>query len=322
MDDERRVMRAPLSITQVVQRVSLLIILVIVVIYFLTGIFQVEPSEVGLVMTFGKHTRTVEPGINYRLPFPFESVIKVDVRSIRKVEIGFRTAAPGRFIVARDEALMMTGDNNFASVEAVVQYRVNNPEFYAFHIADPNTMIRFICESVIRERVAQRTINQVLTIERDMIAQESKERIQDILNSLESGIWVENVNLQEVNPPAQVLAAFDDVNSSLQDKERIINTAMRYYNDVVPRSQGEASRILQQAEGYMEVQILKAEGDVVRFEMILDEYEKSPEITKERLYIEMMESILPNARKLVLSGADNGLLKLLNIQELLGGGGL
>jgi membrane protease subunit HflK len=155
-----------------------------------------------------------------------------------------------------------------------------------------------------------------------MIAQESKERIQDILNSLESGIWVENVNLQEVNPPAQVLAAFDDVNSSLQDKERIINTAMRYYNDVVPRSQGEASRILQQAEGYMEVQILKAEGDVVRFEMILDEYEKSPEITKERLYIEMMETILPNARKLVLSGADNGLLKLLNIQELLGGGGL
>ncbi len=321
MDEERRVMRAPLSITQVVQRISLLIILVIVGIYFLTGIFQVEPSEVGLVMTFGKHTRTVEPGINYHLPFPFESVIKVDVRSIRNVEIGFRTAAPGRFIVARDEALMMTGDNNFASVEAVVQYRVNNPEFYAFHISDPNTMIRFICESVIRERVAQRTINQVLTIERDMIAQESKERIQDILNSLESGIWVENVNLQEVNPPGQVLAAFDDVNSALQDKERIINTAMRYYNDVVPRSQGQASQILQQAEGYMEVQILKAEGDVVRFEMILEEYEKSPEITKERLYIEMMETILPNARKLIVSGADDGLLKLLNIQELLGGGG-
>lgn len=321
MDEDRRVMRAPVSVRQIVQRVSLLIILVVVAIYFATGIFQVDPSDVGLVMTFGRHTRTAEPGINYHLPFPFEKVVKVDVRSIRKVEIGFRTTTPGRYTVARDEALMMTGDNNFASVEAVVQYRVNNPMHFAFNIAQHDNMIRFICESVIRERVAQRTINQVLTIERDMIAQESKVRIQEILNGLESGIWVENVNLQEVNPPAQVLAAFDDVNSALQDKESIINTAMRYYNDIVPRSQGEASRILQQAEGYREVQILRAQGDVVRFDLILEEYEKSPEITKERLYIEMMESFLPDAKKLILSGDSDGLLKLLNLQDLFGGGG-
>ncbi len=299
---------------------SLLVILIIVGIYFATGIYQVEPSQVGLVKRFGEFVRMNEPGINYHLPAPFESVTIVDVLTLRKIEIGFRTTSTGRYADVDKESLMMTGDNNFADVESAVQYRVKDPVLYAFNVKDPDTIVKFVSEAMIRERVAQRTVNEVLTSDRDAIVIEAKAAIQEVLDQFGIGVKIENVRLQEVNPPDQVLAAFDDVNSALQDKEKIINQALSYYNDVVPRAQGEASQTVQEATAYKEVQVLKAEGEVARFVNILDKYIEAPEITRTRLYIETMEEILPDARKILLFNEQNDTLNFLDLDSILSGG--
>lgn len=299
---------------------SLLVILIIVGIYFATGIYQIEPSEVGLVKRFGKFVRTDEPGINYHLPAPFESVKIVDVLTLRKIEIGFRTTTSGRYADVDKESLMMTGDNNFADVESAIQYRVKDPVLYAFNVKDPDTIVKFISEAMIRERVAQRTVNEVLTSDRDAIVIEAKQAIQEVLDEFEIGVKIENVRLQEVNPPDQVLSAFDDVNSALQDKEKIINQALSYYNDVVPRAQGEASQTVQEATAYKEIQILKAEGEVARFVNILDKYIQAPDITRTRLYIETMEEILPDAKKILLFNEKNDTLNFLDLDGILSGG--
>jgi len=299
---------------------SILVILIIIGIYFATGIYQVEPSEVGLVKRFGKFVRTDEPGINYHLPAPFESVTIVDVLTLRKIEIGFRTTAPGRYSEVDKESLMMTGDNNFADVESAIQYRVKEPELYAFNVKEPDTIVKYVAEAMIRERVAQRTVNEVLTSDRDAIAIESKQAIQEALDKYQIGIKIENVRLQEVNPPDQVLAAFDDVNSSLQDKEKTINEALSYYNDIVPRAQGQASQTVQEASAYKEIQILNAQGEVARFANILEKYIEAPEITRTRLYIETMEEILPDARKILLFNENNDTLNFLDLDGILSGG--
>jgi len=299
---------------------SVLVILIIIGLYFATGIYQVEPSEVGLVKRFGKFVRTDEPGINYHLPAPFESVTIVDVLTLRKIEIGFRTTAPGRYSDVDKESLMMTGDNNFADVESAIQYRVKEPELYAFNVKEPDTIVKYVAEAMIRERVAQRTVNEVLTSDRDAIAIESKQAIQEALDKYQVGIKIENVRLQEVNPPDQVLAAFDDVNSSLQDKEKTINDALAYYNDIVPRAQGQASQTVQEASAYKEIQILNAQGEVARFVNILEKYIEAPEITRTRLYIETMEEILPDAKKILLFNENNDTLNFLDLDGILSGG--
>ncbi len=308
------------KIKKIIGRMSLLILLIIVGIYFTTGVYQINPSEVGLVKRFGKYVRTAGPGINYHLPAPFESVTIVDILSLRKIEIGFRSSGVGKYSGITKEALMMTGDNNFASVESAVQYRIKDPVKYAFKIANPDEVVKIVSESVIRERVAQRTIDQVLTSDRDEIAIEAKQIIQQILDNYESGVFIDNVKLQEVYPPSQVLAAFDDVNSANQDMEKTINTALKYYNDVVPRAEGEASKNVQEAEAYREVQILRAEGEVTRFLQILERYEKAPEITKQRIYIETMEKILPDSKKIMLLNENGGTFNFLDIQEVMKGG--
>lgn len=299
---------------------SILVILIIIGIYFSTGIYQVQPSELGLVKRFGKFVRSDDPGINYHLPAPFESVKIVDVLTLRKIEIGFRTTSPGRYAGVEKESLMMTGDNNFADVESAIQYRVKEPELYAFNVKDPDTIVKYVAEAMIRERVAQRTVNEVLTSDRDAIAIEAKQAIQEALDKYGVGIKIENVRLQEVNPPDPVLAAFDDVNSALQDKEKIINEALSYYNDIVPRAQGEASQTVQDASAYREVQILKAEGEVARFVNVLDKYLEAPDITRTRLYIEMMERILPEARKILLFNDQSDTLNFLDLDRVLTGG--
>ena len=299
---------------------SILVILIIIGIYFATGIYQVQPSELGMVKRFGKFVRTDDPGINYHLPAPFESVKIVDVLTLRKIEIGFRTTSPGRYADVDKESLMMTGDNNFADVESAIQYRVKEPELYAFNVKDPDTIVKYVAEAMIRERVAQRSINEVLTSDRDAIAIEAKQAIQDALDKYQVGIKVENVRLQEVNPPDQVLAAFDDVNSALQDKEKTINEALSYYNDIVPRAQGEASQTVQEASAYKEVQILNAEGEVARFVNILYKYIEAPDITRTRLYIETMEEILPEAKKILLFNEQNETLNFLDLDGILSGG--
>jgi membrane protease subunit HflK len=239
----------------------------------------------------------------------------VDVKSLRKIEIGFRTTTPGRYADVDKEALMMTGDNNFADVESAVQYRVKDPILYGFNVKDPDLIVKYVSEAMIRERVAQRTISQVLTSDRDIIVIEAKQGIQNVLDQYGIGVKIENVRLQEVNPPDQVLSAFDDVNSALQDKEKIMNEAKQYYNDLVPRAQGEASETVQNATAYKEIQILNAQGEVARFNSILQKYKEAPEITRTRLYIETMEEILPGAKKILLFNEQNDTLNFLDLEK-------
>ncbi len=297
------------------------IVVIAIMVYLGTGVYQVGPSEVGLVKTFGKYTYTVGPGIHFHLPCPFQSHVKVDVESLRKIDIGFRTLTDRygnvRYESVPSEALMITGDGNIVSVEAVIQYKVKDPIAFAFNILNDESLVRFTTESVLRENVAMVPIDEVLTVGRDKIAMETARRVQKILDEYEAGIKVENVLLQEVTPPEEVLAAFDDVNNAKQDKEKLINEARRYANDVVPRAKGQAQKIIKEAEGYASEIHLRAQGDAKRFLKVLEEYGKAPEVMKKRLLYDALEKILSSST--VLINLDSGVIKILDLQKILRG---
>ncbi|ABR30494.1 cell division protein FtsH [Thermosipho melanesiensis] len=299
-----------------------IIIIVIVLIFLGTGVYQVGPSEVALIKTFGKYTHSTGPGIHFHLPYPIQSHVIVDVETIRKEEIGFRTIESYGKISYRtinEEALMLTGDGNIISVEVAVQYKIKDPVKFAFNVINGRDIVRFTTESVLRERVAVRNIDDVLTVARDEIAIETAEQVQKILDEYDAGILINKVYLQEVAPPDQVVEAFDDVNNAKQDKERFINEANRYANDIVPKAEGEAQKILREAEAYAKEKILEAKGETQRFLSVLKEYEIAPDITKKRLLIERLEEVFSNTKNVFVLD-DSGTLKLLDVNELIGGG--
>jgi membrane protease subunit HflK len=297
-----------------------LIILVIVGIWLASGIYTVGPSEVGLVKRFGAFVRETGPGFHYRWPSPIESVVIVDQRSVRTEEIGFRSreGLPSvAFPVRGEESLMLTGDFNIIRAETVVQYDIKDPQMFAFQLADYKTVLREAAQAIIRERVALHTVDEVLTEKREELAAQIHTELQKLLDEYGTGIRIINVRLQEVTPPtAEVAAAFDDVNSAIQDKERKIFEAKRYANEQLPRARGQAEQILNEAEAYKQSRILRAEGDVARFLAILDRYRLGETVTEARLYIETMEEILPNLNKIILTEG-GGVLSLLSLEQLL-----
>ncbi len=303
--------------------VTILVILVAVLIYIGTGVFQVGPSEVGLVKTFGKYTYMTGPGIHFHLPYPIQSHVIVDVASLRKIEIGFRTRVSRAGKVYYDsvpsESLMITGDGNIVSVEAVIQYKIKDPVAFAFNILSDRSLVKFTTESILRENVAMVSIDDILTVGRDKIAMETAKKVQEILDSYNAGIKVENVLLQEVAPPEKVLEAFDDVNNAKQDMERLINEARKYANDVLPKAEGKAQKIINDAQAYANEVYLKAKGDAQRFMKVLGEYQKAPAVIKKRMYYDALEKMLSSATLLV--NMDDGTLKLLNLNEILRGVG-
>ncbi|APT72034.1 cell division protein FtsH [Thermosipho sp. 1063] len=305
------------------KKITVWIVLIVIILIFLgTGVYQVGPSEVALIKTFGKYTHSTGPGMHYHLPYPIQSHVIVDVETIRKEEIGFRTIESRSGVSYRtipEESLMLTGDGNIISVEVAVQYKIKDPVKFAFNIINGKNIVRFTTESVLRERVAVRNIDDVLTVERDKIAIETAEEVQKILDEYESGILINKVYLQEVAPPDQVVEAFDDVNNAKQDKERFINEANRYANDIVPKAEGEAEQILRKAEAYAKEKILEAEGETNRFLSVLKEYEIAPDITMKRLLIEKLEEVFSNTKNVFVLD-DSGALKLLDVNELIGGG--
>jgi membrane protease subunit HflK len=299
------------------------VIAVLVGIYLLTGIYTIGPSEVGLVKRFGRHVATVDPGLHYHLPSPIESVVSVNVLEVRKEEIGFRTVSPPpnpRYQTIETEALMLTGDGNITHVEIVVQYRVKEPERFAFNLIDPSAIVKQAAEAVLREQVATRTLDETLTEQRDVIGTDTLDSLQVLLDAYGAGIAIDNVQLQDVKPPAEVVSAFDDVNNARQDKEKLINQADEYALDILPRARGQAQEIGNQAEAYKQTRIKGAEGDVARFIEVLAKYELGEEVTRTRLYIEAMEAILPGMEKTVLSKDTAGVLKLLNLDSTGGDG--
>jgi len=300
-----------------------IVIVVIIAIYLLTGIYTIGPSEVGLVKRFGRYVATVDPGIHYHLPAPIQSVVAVNVLEVRKEEIGFRTVSPPpspRYQTVETEALMLTGDGNIAHVEMIVQYRVKDAEQFAFNVIDPKVIVKQAAEAVLREQVATRTLDETLTEERDVIGTDTVIALQSLLDVYGAGIVVGNVQLQDVKPPREVITAFDDVNSARQDKEKLINKAEEYAMDILPRARGQAQEIANQAVAYKQERIKRAEGDVARFLEVLTKYELGEEVTRTRMYIETMESILPGMEKIILSREASGVLKLLDLDRALQGG--
>lgn len=298
-----------------------LIIVVVLGVWLAGGIYTVDPQEVGLVKRFGKYTKQSGPGFHYRLPWPIESVVIVDQRSVRTEEIGFipihgrdSTDYPDR----PEEAQMLTRDFNMISVETIVQYDVTKVEVFAFEVENFRTIIREAAQAVIRERVATRSVDEALTERREEIANEVMKELQQLLEAYGTGLRIINVRLQEVTPPTQqVAAAFDDVNSAVQDKERLIFEAKRYANEQIPRAEGQAQQILNQAEGYKQSRILGAEGDVARFSAVLARYRGSELVTEARMYIETMEEILPHLNKVILTKDAGNLLGMFSLEKLL-----
>ena len=321
-DSRREEGQPQVNLRRLPSAIGWIVIILVIGIYLSTGIYAIGPSEEGLVKRFGAYVGTVDPGLHYHLPAPFESVVTINILEVRKVEIGFRTVSPApnaRYQTVETEALMLTGDGNITHVEIAVQYRVKDATKLAFNLINAGEIVKQAAEATLREQVATRTLDETLTELRDTIGIDVMVALQGFLDSYETGIAIDNVQLQTVKPPSEVVAAFDDVNSALQDKEKLINEASRYALDLVPRARGQAQEIANQAEAYKQTRTLGAEGDVARFVEVLSKYELGPEVTRIRLYIETMEKILPSMDKIILSEQTDGLLKLLNLDTAGGG---
>jgi membrane protease subunit HflK len=287
--------RAPGWLTPKLLRNVALALMAIVV---LTSVaFQIKPEEVGLVLRFGKHVRTTEPGLHFKLPL-VESVLRVPVQRQLKQEFGFRTAAAGiqtRYSTAdfKGESVMLTGDLNVAVVEWVVQYRVTDPYSYSFKVRGLDDALRAMSQAVMREVVGDRTVTEVLTVGRQEIATTSEQLLQTLANQYEMGIVIEQIVLQDVTPPDPVKPSWDEVNQAQQQRDRLINEARAEYNKVVPRAKGEAEQTVLQAEGYALERVNAAKGDATRFKAVYNAYRTAPDVTRRRLYLETMQRVLP-----------------------------
>lgn len=302
-----------------------LIILVIAAFYLMSGFYQVGPASVALVKNFGAYSQTIGPGFHYHLPAPFQSVVLVNISNVRNEDLGFRTIRPApnpQYQAVPQEALMLTGDGNIVYVEAIVQYQVKDAQLFAFNLINSQLIVRQAAEAVIREEVAKRTLDEVITTQRTAIGSQSQVALQALLDRYQTGIAIRTVKIQAARPPDQVLAAFDDVNSARQDHDTFINKANLYKNTVLPKALGQAQQIINKAEGYKAQQVALAQGTAARFLDVLKAYRAGDQgVTRTRLYIEAMEQILPKM-KLIILGADEGnqTLNLLDLSKLLGQG--
>jgi len=286
------------------------------VFWLLTGTYVVGPDEVGVVQTFGKHTRVTQSGLNYHLPYPIETVQTPKVTEVKRVEIGFRTMGNNQYRAIEKESLMLTGDENIVDAELIVQYKIKDAASYLFNFVEPVLTVREAAEASLRTVIGKHKIDEALTSGKFLIQEETKDLLQSILDKYGTGVLVVAVQLQDVSPPKQVRAAFKDVASAKEDKNRMINQAEGYRNDVIPKARGEAQAMISEAEGFREARVSRAEGEVAKFNAMLVEYKKAKVVTRKRLYLETMEEILPNINKYIIPGGDGGnLLNLLNLNN-------
>ena len=286
----------------------------ILVIWLLTGIYVVGPDEVGVVRTFGEFTRVTQSGLNWKFPSPIETANTPKVTEVKRIEFGFRSLKNGQYRTVEKESLMLTGDENIVDAEMIVQYKIKDPVKYLFNIVEPELTVREAAEASLRTVVGRNKIDETLTTGKYTIQEETKEQVQSILDKYESGIHIVAVQLQDVSPPKEVIGAFKDVASAKEDKNRMINQAEGYRNDVIPKARGEAEAMIRDAEGFRESRIKRAEGDATKFTTILKEYKKAKSITEKRLYLETMEKVLPGIDKIIVPDKESGnMLNLLNL---------
>ena len=282
--------------------------------WLFTGVYMVGPDEVGVVRTFGEYTRVAQSGLNYHLPYPIEQVNTPAVTEVKRVEIGFRTLRDGQYRTVEKESLMLTGDENIVDAEMIVQYKIKDPVKYLFRIVQPELTVREAAEASLRTVVGRNKIDETLTTGKFQIQEGTKIQLQLILDKYDSGIHVVAVQLQDVSPPKEVIGAFKDVASAKEDKNRMVNQAEGYRNDVMPKARGEAEAMIRDAEGFKQARIKRSEGDAAKFTTILKEYRKAKSITQKRLYLETMEQVLPNIEKIIIPDKNSGnMLNLLNL---------
>lgn len=300
--------------------IKLIVIAVVVLILLFGSIYQISPEEIGAILRFGKYVRATDPGLHFKFPLGIEKLIKVPVQRQLKMEFGFRTTRPGirtEYRVTTEsirEAVMLTGDLNVAVVEWIVQYKIKDPYKYLFKIRDAEATFRYMNEAVVRKVVGDNSVDEVITVGRARIAMEAKEVLQTLCDLYEIGIEVNQLIFQDVNPPDQVKPSFNEVNESLQEKERKINEAWSEYNELIPRSRGEAEQMISAAEGYAMERVNNSKGDANRFIAIYREYARAPLVTRKRLYLETINVILPKiGKKIIFDEKQKNILPLLNL---------
>ncbi len=278
----------------------------LLVLWMCSGIFIVNPDEEGVVLRFGKYVRTVGPGPHYHLPTPIESVYKPKVTQVLRGEVGFRsvgqggTFQQGQLRTVPEEASMLTGDENIVNVQFSVQYKISDPVEYLFNVTNQAAVVRNAAEAAMREVIGKSMIDSALTDGKIRIQGDATALLQEILNRYEVGVQIIAVQLQDVHPPQEVIDAFKDVASAREDKSRIINEAEAYRNELLPKARGEAAEIINQAEASKETLVQNATGRAQRFLAVLEEYNKAPDITKQRLYFEAIENILYFAKEKIV----------------------
>ncbi|MBM3490138.1 MAG: FtsH protease activity modulator HflK [Alphaproteobacteria bacterium] len=300
------------------------LVLLAVVGWLFSGFYRVEPDEVGVEQRFGRYSETSLPGLRYHLPFPIEMVTTPKVTRVNRVDVGFRSAAErGRAVQATgrditEESLMLTGDENIVDIDFAVFWRINDARAYLFNVQQPAPTVKAVAESVMREVVGKRRIDDVLTEGREDVQRETRESMQRVLDSYGAGIDVTQVQLQKADPPAAVIDAFRDVQAARADQERLRNEAQAYSNDVIPRARGQAEQVRLEAEGYREQVVADAQGEVSRFLAIYGEYAQARTVVRERMYLETMEQVFQGINKIVIGTGDGqGVMPFLPLTELL-----
>jgi len=294
----------------------------VAVILLIGSIYQVSPEELGVILRFGKFTRTADPGLHFKMPLGIEKLTRVPVQRQLKLEFGFRTTLPGvrsEYRITPEtakESVMLTGDLNVVVVEWIVQYKIKDAYNFLFKLRNVEDTFRFMNEAVVTKIVGDNSVDEVLTIGRARIASQAKEELQQLCDLYEIGIDVNQLIFQDVNPPDLVKPSFNEVNESLQEKERKINEAWSDYNQEIPRASGEAEQVIRGAEGYATERVNRSQGDAALFTSVYKEYARAPLVTRKRLYLETInEVLLKIKKKIILDEKQRNFLPLLNLGE-------
>jgi membrane protease subunit HflK len=301
------------------KRIAVMVLAGLLVLWLASGIYRVNPDELGVVLRFGKYERTDGPGLNYHLPYPIETVLIPSVTSVNKVEIGGGDAVENPSVRSKSsfdkmvspadrESLMLTGDRNIVDVGFEVQWKIDatNPQDFLFNVRDPAGSVKMVAESAMREVIGRNKLEDILTIAQSQIAEDTKDIMQRVFDQYQAGIEVIAVNLSKPDVPAPVLGEFQDVKRAEQDKETAESVAEGYRNDIIPRAKGEAVQMVQKAEAYKSQVVAEAQGDVARFNSIYEQYVNAKDVTRKRIYLETMEAVMKGMPKTIIDDAGKG----------------
>ncbi|MCF7903179.1 MAG: FtsH protease activity modulator HflK [Candidatus Marinimicrobia bacterium] len=288
-------------------------VVLFLLIWFIFGgpFYTVGPEQNGVIRTFGQYTSTTSSGFHVKFPWPVQTVDVVNVESVRRLELGFRTlrgagTSDSQYRSIPQEASMITGDENIANVEVVIQYKIRDAAQFLFRVENPERIVIHASEAAMRQVVGSKPIDDVLTTGKAIVESETRDLLQSVLDSYEAGVFIQQVKLQDVTPPKAVDAAFKDVQSAKEDKEKMINEALGYKNELIPRARGEAAQMIQQAEAFKQQRVKEAQGDSARFIQVLAEYKQAKDVTRTRMYLETLEKVLSKSENYIVDGEDAG----------------